>query len=52
MPVEIRELQITTEVTGPGDTEKSKIPVTTDVDKIIAECVEQVLKILEQKNER
>ena len=53
MPVEIRELQIITVV---DDTkEKKSQPAaaqTPDMNKIIAECVEQVLEILKQKNER
>lgn len=53
MPVEIRELQITTVVsdTAPQTTNSnSSGAVNTDV--IIAQCVEQVLDILKQKSER
>jgi hypothetical protein len=52
MPVEIRELEITAVVEGPSDKEQSQTLVTAERDKIIAECVEQVITILEQKNER
>jgi uncharacterized protein DUF5908 len=51
MPVEIKELQIVTIVTdnkGPANTSNPD----SDPDKIIAACVEQVLEILKQKNER
>ena len=54
MPVEIRELQIVTVV---KENDAKTAPVTgaggnEDKEKIIAECVEQVLEILKQKNER
>jgi len=52
MPVEIRELEITVAVEGPCENAQPNAPTRTDQDKIIAECVEQVIKILEQKNER
>jgi hypothetical protein len=55
MPVEIRELQIITVVkdaaaqaASPGGAKGS----ASEKDKIVAECVEQVLEILKQKNER
>lgn len=51
MPVEIRELQIVTIVTdNKGATNTST--TDSDPDKIITACVEQVLEILKQKNER
>ncbi len=52
MPIEIRELQITTTISDtPSQTgNASKLPVNTD--DIIAQCVEQVLDILKQKEER
>ena len=55
MPVEIRELQITTTV---QDTPASSTPSSSsssgpaNADALIAACVEQVLEILKQKNER
>ena len=52
MPVEIRELVIKANIdNGNG---QSAPPQTTPVntDDIIAICVEQVLEILKQKNER
>jgi hypothetical protein len=54
MPVEIRELQITTVVKDDGARPKSAggSNNTADTDKIIAACVEQVLEILKQKTER
>ena len=53
MPIEIRELQITTVVqdtSSPMNTSGSSSSVNTD--NIIAQCVEQVLDILKQKTER
>jgi hypothetical protein len=54
MPVEIRELQIITVVKEDGAQTKpvSGSKNATDTDKVIAACVEQVLEILKQKNER
>jgi hypothetical protein len=54
MPVEIRELQITTVVQDtsaqtPGSASSGS---QSNQDKIIEACVEQVLEILKQKNER
>ena len=54
MPIEIRELIIKTEVEGHeghANTSTSQ-KKDNDKDKIVAECVEQVLDILKQKNER
>ncbi|MCB0563227.1 MAG: hypothetical protein KDD01_02500 [Phaeodactylibacter sp.] len=52
MPIEIKELHITA-VVSEGD---EKIPSAKDRQKmkeeIIAECLEQVMKILEDKEER
>ncbi|MGA2823049.1 MAG: DUF5908 family protein [Bacteroidales bacterium] len=39
-------------VEGQGNKEKPEPQAATNMEKIIAECVEQVLKILQQKNER
>ena len=53
MPVEIRELQITTTVQEDGNTSSSSpAPVAGGNDDIIAKCVEQVLEILKEKTER
>jgi hypothetical protein len=52
MPVEIRELQITTTVQeGGGTSSSSPAPAAANED-IIAKCVEQVLEILKEKTER
>jgi hypothetical protein len=54
MPVEIRELQITTTVQEGGGTSSSSsspAPAAGNED-IIAKCVEQVLEILKEKTER
>ncbi len=57
MPVEIRELQITTVVregggaSQGGGTASSPSPAA-NTDAIVSACVEQVLEILKQKNER
>ncbi len=51
MPVEIRELQITTIVSDTSAANKSAKP-PVDTNNIIAQCVEQVLDILKQKTER
>ena len=54
MPVEIRELQITAVVqdtTGQRPASGST-PATSSNANIVAQCVEQVLEILQQKNER
>ncbi|WP_183564911.1 DUF5908 family protein [Mucilaginibacter sp. SP1R1] len=53
MPVEIRELQITTTVQEGNTNTSSSSPAPTAVnDDIIAKCVEQVLEILKEKTER
>lgn len=56
MPVEIRELQITTVVqdtpaSSPSGASASSSP-SMNTDAVISACVEQVLEILKQKNER
>jgi hypothetical protein len=55
MPVEIRELHI--KVLVQGDSPNESAPTTssvspTNVDAIVAECVEQVVKIIKEKKER
>jgi hypothetical protein len=55
MPIEIKELQIVTVVTdtrGGGPAQTADRPAAADTDHIIAACVEQVMEILQQKNER
>lgn len=53
MPVEIRELQITTVVSGaPAQQSGGTSTSVPNMDAIIAQCVEQVLDILKEKNER
>ncbi len=51
MPIEIRELQITTTLSdAPSLTNTSS--QQTNTNDIVAQCVEQVLDILKQKEER
>jgi len=60
MPIEIRELVIRTTVTGGG--ENTDTPSHTrpsaggsgkiDLERIVAECVEQVMEILREERER
>ena len=53
MPVEIRELQIVTVVSENADHQQPAVGAESiNMDRIIAECVEQVMEILKQKNER
>ncbi|MCX6250202.1 MAG: DUF5908 family protein [Bacteroidetes bacterium] len=55
MPVEIRELQITTQVQEPSSPSTPATPASAPAvnkDEIIAACVEQVMEILKLKNER
>lgn len=52
MPIEIRELQIVTVVEEGTASSGSPAPAAASQEKIIAACVEQVLDILRQKNER
>ena len=53
MPVEIRELQITTTVSdAAAKTAGNASSAAMNTDNIFAQCVEQVLDILKQKNER
>ncbi|MEO1517072.1 MAG: DUF5908 family protein [Bacteroidota bacterium] len=52
MPIEIKELIVRTTVdTDQGKREKNEAS-SVDVSQIVAECVEQVLDILKQHNER
>jgi hypothetical protein len=63
MPIEIKELHIRVTVNSSPESSASQAPTgsarpppangqTTDTDAIIAECVEQVLDILQRKAER
>ena len=58
MPVEIRELQITAVVKEGGGQQGSTQSSATagggsaNTDAIVSACVDQVLEILKQKNER
>ena len=53
MPVEIRELQITTVVReGASSSSSSTSSPSPSSDDVVARCVEQVLEILKQKMER
>ncbi|MEO7045960.1 MAG: DUF5908 family protein [Ferruginibacter sp.] len=54
MPIEIRELQITTVVQDvPVQTSNgATLNPAININEISAACVEQVLEILKQKNER
>lgn len=56
MPIEIRELIIRATITGGrgGEEEESEgeIDAATSGNATVAECVEQVLKILERQKER
>jgi hypothetical protein len=56
MPIEIRELQIkaTVQNTVPTTTESANAVIApeTKLDEIVAACVEQVLSIIKEKQER
>ena len=62
MPIEIKELHIRVNVTPPAQHQESSVtapspgrtgnPGAGEKQEIIAECVEQVMKILESKKER
>lgn len=52
MPVEIRELQITAVVQDTPAPANLSEAAPADNSEIISKCVEQVLEILKQKNER
>ena len=55
MPIEIRELQITVIEEGAAASSGGAVAAdgaATSTDKIVAACVEQVMDILRQKNER
>lgn len=57
MPIEIRELTIKAVINQdgnqqPGSGTGATPPSPADTDKLVAECVEKVLDILRQRNER
>ena len=52
MPIEIRELQITTVVSNASPGNSNSSSPAPDTNSIITQCVEQVLDILKQKEER
>jgi hypothetical protein len=55
MPIEIRELVITTSVqqsSSAASTAAASPSSTVNTEAIVAACVEQVMEILRQKNER
>ncbi len=56
MPLEIKEIVITASVVsapgGTSTTSEGSTVTTSSKEEIIAECVEQVLEILREKNER
>ena len=62
MPIEIKELHIKVSVTPPSQPNATPPPQqshggtgghgTADKEAVVAECVEQVLQILQQKSER
>lgn len=53
MPVEIRKLVITTKITETeGEPAPQRGRTGQDPEDIIAECVEQVMEILREQNER
>jgi len=55
MPVEIKELIIRATTTPPADEEDESAPAQPspeDKDELIQECVRQVLRILQKKEER
>jgi hypothetical protein len=55
MPLEIKELHIRVTVNQPVQTTTAPVvnkEENTDKDAIVAQCVEEVLRIIETKNER
>jgi hypothetical protein len=57
MPVEIRELQIKVTVNQPGNSAPAAAPAEGgeakgDNDELVANCIEQVLDIMNNKKER
>lgn len=56
MPLEIRELHIRVNVGGEAATPSSGAPASAaggeDKDRILSECVEEVLRVLRERKER
>ena len=52
MPIEIKELHIKINVNDSGRSAESAGSANEKKDRIVAECVEQVMEILSKKNER
>lgn len=53
MPIEIKELQITTVIQDTASqTNEANVSPSVNTENIVAQCVEQVLEILKQKEER
>lgn len=52
MPIEIRELQITVTEEAPAASAATADTSGSNTDTIVALCVEQVMDLLRQKNER
>lgn len=60
MPVEIKELHIKVAVSSPSDNQPAQAETsesrarfsTSDRERLLAECVEQILQILKEKRER
>ena len=54
MPIIINEIEVMVEVTpsGSGGAASSAAPSSGSRDEIIRECVEKVMEIINQKNER
>lgn len=52
MTVEIKELVIKASITGKSGTAAHGTEQSPDTDRIVSECVAQVLKILERNKER
>ncbi|MEM7105410.1 MAG: DUF5908 family protein [Bacteroidota bacterium] len=52
MPIQIRELVIKTTVSDKKSAEAASAKVKVDKDAIIAECVDQVMDLLERQKDR
>lgn len=52
MPIEIRELNISATVSDAPKNSSQQIDMGAFKKKVLEECVEEVLKILEEKKER
>lgn len=57
MPIEIKELTIKAVINQQGSQQSGSTPADSpptpaSTDKLVAECVEKVLEVLKQRNER